>query len=585
MEDGGVTMFSIIRRITNLAGEYRPRLIASYILSIIEAFVKQIPVFMILYVLIQIADGSLEAKGIWLTLCIILVSLILGIVLKYYKEVKQNNCGYSMFARERMNVGDLIKKLPMAYFNENNTGNLTSVVTTDIKFIEETCMNTQLSTVVTSAINLVATIVILAFFSPVTALIILATCLLVAVIFNRLQKIAKENSDKVVDAQKDVINGVVEYAKGMQVIKAFHLVGNKQRKTDALFAKLRDAQIGFEKKFIPPLKLADSVIAVSIGSIVYFAAGVIAGDASGLALALLLIIFSFEIYTPLSTLVSISADVRMTEASLRRYEEVMSQDPIADADQMVKLQNHDIEFKNVSFAYEEKPVIQDMSFIAKEKSMTALVGKSGCGKTTVCSLIARFWDVSEGHILLGGVDIRKMPYEQLTSNISMVFQQVYLFNDTVYNNIAFGNVNTTKEQVIEVAKKARCYDFIMDMPSGFDTVIGEGGETLSGGERQRISIARAILKDAPIVLLDEATASIDPDNEHFIQEAISELVAEKTLIVIAHKLTTVIGAQQIIVIEDGKIKTCGTHDMLLKQEGLYKELWNKRKKSRSWQIG
>ena len=578
-------MFSIIRRITNLAGEYRPKLITSYILSIIEAFVKQIPIFMILYALIQIADGTLEVKDVWLMLCIIIASLVLGIILKYFKEVNQSACGYSMFARERMKIGDLIKKLPMAYFNENNIGNLTSVVTTDIKFIEETCMNTQLSTVVTSAVNLIATMVMLAFFSPVTSLIIVATCLLVAIIFNRLQKIAKENSDKVVDAQKDVIDGVIEYAKGMQVIKAFHLVGDKQQKTDALFAKLRDAQIGFEHKFIPPLKLADSMIAVSIGSIIYFAAGFVAGTASGLALALLLIIFSFEIYTPLSTLVSISADVRMTEASLRRYEEVLSQNTIADTNQIVELRNNDIEFKNVIFAYEEKPVIQNMSFVAKEKSMTALVGKSGCGKTTVCSLIARFWDVSDGQILLGGVDISKMPYEQLTSNISMVFQRVYLFNDTVYNNIAFGNANATKEQVIKAAKKARCYDFIMEMPDGFDTVIGEGGATLSGGEKQRISIARAILKDAPIILLDEATASVDPDNEHFIQEAISELIAEKTLIVIAHKFTTVMGAQQILVIEDGKISARGTHDMLLNQKGLYMDLWNKRERSRSWQIG
>ena len=250
-----------------------------------------------------------------------------------------------------------------------------------------------------------------------------------------------------------------------------------------------------------------------------------------------------------------------------------------DTGKQVKLKNHEVEFKDVNFAYEDNPVLKNINFVAKENTITALVGKSGCGKTTICNLIARFWDCDAGQILLGGVDIRDMSFEQLISNISVVFQRVYLFNDTVYNNIAFGNTNATQEQVIEAAKKARCYDFIMEMPNGFETIVGEAGATLSGGEKQRISIARAILKDAPIVLLDEATASIDPDNERFIQQAISELVAKKTLIVISHKLTTIKNADQILVIDNGEIVERGLHNELLTKEGLYHKMWNKRTKA------
>lgn len=571
-------MLQILKRMTRLAGVYRNNLTIAYVVSFFEAIAEKVPVFMILYALMKMTADTLTRRDFWIVLGCILCSLVIAVILRFVQEKNQSGSGYKIFAGERLHLGEKIKRLPMSYFTEGNMGNLSAVISSDIKFIEEMGM-TQLTTIVTSLITLGVTLLMLVFLEPVIALIMLVTCFLVSLIFRQIQILSKKHSRNVQECQKEATAAVIEFIKGMQVIKAFHLTGDKQERTNGCYRRLSEAQFDYEKKFVGPSVLADSVIAVSIGGIIITAALFFGKDTMSLAMLLMLTIFAFEIYRPLSSLVNISAEIRLMEASMDRYEKILEEKVIPDTGREADLVNHDVVFEDVSFAYEDKPVLQNISFAAKENSITALVGKSGCGKTTICNLIARFWDGESGRITLGGVDIREMSYEQLISNISMVFQRVYLFNDTIYNNIAFGKAETSKEQVIEAAKKARCYEFIMAMPEGFDTVVGEGGATLSGGEKQRISIARAILKDAPIVLLDEATASIDPDNERSIQQAISELIAEKTLIVIAHKLTTIKDADQILVIEDGKIADCGTHDQLVEKEGLYQKLWTKRSRA------
>ncbi|MGL6199290.1 MAG: ABC transporter ATP-binding protein [Lachnospiraceae bacterium] len=571
-------MLQVIIRMTRLAGEHKNNLKIAYTAGFFEAIAGKVPIFMILYALMQATEDKLTKKDFWIILITVLASLVIAVILRFVQEKNQSGSGYKIFARERLNLGEKIKRFPMSYFTEGNIGNLSAVITTDIKFIEEMGLS-ELTKIATSVIALLVTLLMLAIFSSVIALIMLITCILVALVFNKIQTLSKTHSKNVGEHQREATSAVIEYIKGMQVIKAFHLVGEKQKRTSTYYKKLSDSQYDYEKKFVPPAVLADSLISISIGIIVSVSGLALTNGTMELAMMLLLVIFAFEMYRPLSNLVNISAEIRLTEASLNRYEEVLNEKTISDTQQEVKLKNFDIEFKDVSFAYENKPVLQNISFTAREKGITALVGKSGSGKTTICNLIARFWDSSEGQILLGGVDIYEMSFTQLISNISMVFQRVYLFNDTIYNNIAFGNADATYEQVIQAAKKARCYDFIMAMPDGFDTMVREGGATLSGGEKQRISIARAILKDAPIVLLDEATSSIDPDNEHFIQQAIGELVAEKTLIVIAHKLTTIQHASQILVIDNGRVSERGTHDELVVKEGLYQQLWNKRSKA------
>ena len=568
-------MLQVLKRMTRLAGKYRKNMYTAYIVSLFEAIAEKIPIFMILYALMQATTGTLTMNDFWSVLTMVVCSLVIAVMLRFVRENNQSGSGYKIFARERLNLGEKIKMFPMSYFTEGNIGNLSAVISSDIKFIEEMGMN-QLTTITTSMITLAITLLMLTLFSPMIALIMLVTCVLVAFVFTKIQKLSKMHSKHVQECQQEATSAVIEYMKGMQVIKAFHLVDDKQERTKRLYKELSNAQFDYEKKFVVPAVLADSLIAISIGAIISFVAFSLSQGTMALAMMLMLTIFAFEIYRPLSSLVNISAEIRLMESSLDRYEKILKEKKMSDTGREVKLKNHEIAFKNVSFAYEKNSVLKDISFVAKENSITALVGKSGCGKTTICNLIARFWDCDAGQILLGGVDICEMSFEQLISNISVVFQRVYLFNDTIYNNIAFGNATATYEQVIEAAKRARCYDFIMELPEVFDTVVGEGGATLSGGEKQRISIARAILKDAPIVLLDEATASIDPDNERYIQQAINELVSEKTLIVIAHKLTTIKNAGQILVINNGEIIERGVHDELIAREGLYQKMWDKR---------
>ncbi len=571
-------MLQVLKRMTLLAGEYRKNLYVAYIVSVFEAIAEKTPIIMILFALMQLTSGRLSRKDFWLILVIVLCSLVLAVLLRFVREKNQSGSGYKIFARERLNLGEKIKRLPMSYFTEGNIGHLSAVITSDIKFIEEMGVN-QLTTITTSMITLVVTLVMLAFFSPVVALIMLVSSFLVALVFAEIQKISQRHSKHVQECQEEATSAVIEYVKGMQVVKAFHLIGEKQERVNHCYKKTSEALFDYEKKFVVPAVLADSLIALSIGVIISLASLLLLRESMSLALMLMLTIFAFEIYRPLSGLVNISAQIRLMESSLDRYERILKEETLPDTGRQVRLNNHEIEFKNVSFAYEDNRVLKNISFVAKEKSMTALVGKSGCGKTTICNLIARFWDCDTGQILLGDVDIREMAFEQLISNISVVFQRVYLFNDTIYNNIAFGNRKASREQVLEAARKARCYDFIQEMPDGFDTLVGEAGARLSGGEKQRISIARAILKDAPIVLLDEATASIDPDNERHIQQAINELVAEKTLIVISHKLTTVKKADQILVIDGGEIVERGRHDELVAKGGLYRKMWDKRTKA------
>ena len=568
-------MFQVLKRMSRLAGEYRKNLITAYIVSFFEAVLEKAPVFMILYVFVRITAGALQTADFWFVLSVVLCSLVISVFLRYIREKNQSGSGYMIFARERLNLGEKIKRLPMSYFTEGNIGNLTAVITSDIKFIEEMGI-TQLTTITTSFITLLVTLVMLAFFNPYIAFVMFCGCLLVTIVFREIQKIAKKHSAAVQEQQQRTTSAVIEYIKGMQVIKAFHLVGDQQKRTSALYCTLSNTQFEFEKKFVVPAVISDSIIALSIGAVIGILALSFQNGELTLPAFLMLIIFSFEIFRPLSSLVNVSAEIRLMEACLDRYESVQQERTITDVESKREIKNFDIEFRDVSFSYKDSPVLQNVNFHARAKAMTALVGKSGSGKTTICNLISRFWDCQDGQILLGGVDIREMSFEQLISNISVVFQKVYLFNDTIYNNIAFGKINASREEIMEAARKARCYDFIMALPDGFDTMVGEGGATLSGGEKQRISIARAILKDAPIILLDEATASVDPDNEHFIQQAIGELVAEKTLIVIAHKLTTIRNASQILVLDNGKIVESGTHDELLGKNGIYKKMWEKR---------
>ena len=390
------------------------------------------------------------------------------------------------------------------------------------------------------------------------------------------------------DQSEHLTDAVLSFAEGISVIKSYNLIGEKSEELTGNFRRSRDTSTAFERKMTPWTRGLNILYAVGIAAI--FALSVWLQQSGSLSLPYLLgvLLFVFDLFSPLKALYGEASRLTVMNAALDRIEAVLNETELPDKG-TAHIPNEssgspEICFDNVTFAYQDKEVLHNISFSMQKNTMTALVGPSGGGKSTIANLLARLWDVKSGRVVIRGVDIRNVPLAELMDQISMVFQRVYLFQDTIYNNISMGKPDATEEEVYEAAKKARCYDFIMALPDGFQTVVGEGGATLSGGEKQRISIARCILKDAPIVILDEATASVDTDNESYIQEAISELVKGKTLLVIAHRLNTIQNANQILVIDNGQIAQHGTHEELLEQPGIYQDFVNIRKNAAGWSL-
>lgn len=576
-------MLSIVTRLLKLAGEYGSRIKIAFVISFFEGIFAKVPVLLVLYILIKMVENTVTLSDAWIVGVTIIASVILRAIAKRLVDGFQSGTGYQLFARERMRIGDRLKRFPMGYFSKGNIGNINAVITSDLEFIEAFSMQT-LSVVVNAYLSTIIGLTLLTVLDYRIGLISIVTIILALLALKNLNKVVEYHSGLRQEAQSRLISAVLEYVKGMTVIKSFNMVGERAEKINREFKESRDAAIDFEKKFIPPGLRFKNSFTFGIGLTILVASYFALHQTLNLSLLLMLVIFIFELYLPFKALGDVSAQVRIMEAGLDRYEAINNVKIIDEAGREIRLNRFDIEFKNVGFAYEQKEVLRNISFKVPEGSMTALVGKSGCGKTTIANLIARFWDVQKGEVLVGGVNVKEMTCDSLLKNISMVFQKVYLFNDTILNNIKFGKPDASMEEVIAAAKKARCHDFIKELKDGYDTMVEEGGTSLSGGEKQRISIARAILKDAPIILLDEATASVDPDNEEQIQLAISELVKDKSLVVIAHKLSTIKNADQILVIDQGKISQQGTHQELIDKKGLYSDFWQRRVKARSWKI-
>ena len=483
--------------------------------------------------------------GIGLVLCIAVEA-----VFEHITNVLQSATGYQVFADMRMRLGDHLRKLPMGYFTEGNIGKISAVLCTDMVFIEECCMGV-LSELVTFMISQGLMILMMFVMDIRLGIAALAVIIAFVIVGNLMMKTTLEHSKTKQEGSESLTEEVLDFAEGIGIIKSFNMLGEKSKSLSNEFNKSCKESIGFEENYGPWARA------------LYLTYGI--GTSFMLAVAGLL----YANYGQITRLT-------VTAASLDRIEEVFEAEELHDSGDIALSKNANktqndlvVEYSDVSFGYTEKNVLNNISFDMKKGEMTALVGPSGGGKSTIASLLARFWDIKDGTIKVDGKDIKNVSLGSLMDKISMVFQRVYLFQDTIYNNIAIGRPNATREEVIEAAKKARCYDLIMSLPEGFDTVIGEGGASLSGGEKQRISIARCILKDSPIVILDEATASVDADNECAIQEAISELCKNKTLLVIAHRLKTIKDADQILVISDGRIIERGNHNQLMEKDGVY----------------
>ncbi len=581
-------MFRTVKRIINWCGEFKGKLYLGFVMTFFSHIFTAMPVALAAYVIgllfESVRSGAIfDASWIWKCLVIQVVLVFFRFLFDYFRARLQEPIGYQLTARDRLAVGDAMKRVSLGYFQQVSTGNILSSITTGLSTLENMGIR-MIDNFVGGYLNFLVIFVCLLIVSPVAALIALVAAAASLGFMLVISHYSRINSPVEAKANKDMTGAVIEYARGLSVVKSF---GKGGASMDAVTKAVRDSKrihIKIEWGYVPANAL--HLLALKCGSVglAFAAAAMCVSGQMDLTKTLVFIFYSFSIFASLEPISDSAHTLGVIDDAMNQLDALKGEHFIDSNGKDVKLDHYDIEFKDVDFGYDSRKVLQDVSFRIPERTTTAIVGPSGSGKTTICSLIARFYDPQRGSISIGGHDLREFTCDSLLSNISMVFQNVYLFNDTIRANICFGKPDATESQMIEAAKKARCHDFIMALPNGYDTVVGEGGGTLSGGEKQRISIARAILKDAPIIILDEATASIDPENEHLIQGAISELTKGKTIITIAHRLATIQNADQILVVDDGRIVESGTHDELVAHDGLYRRFMSIREKAEGWHI-
>lgn len=571
-------MIKILHRLVERTGKYKGRIRLSYLTSLLKGIFKQVPMVLSFLVVAAFMEGEMTKEKCLYVGITIAASVLLQILFEHLTNVLESAAGYKVFADMRMELGEHLRKMPMGYFTEGNLGQISSVLSTDMVFIEENCM-TVLGELVAFMISQGLMLIMMFALDIRIGALSCVVVFLISLIGNLMHKNTLDHSEKKQENAKKLTDAVLDFAEGIGIIKSYNMLGEKSKKLSDNFKESCDESIAFEIDYGPWAKRLWITYGLGTVAVIAFAGWLASIGAISNAYLMGVVLFSFEMFIPVKSYYGQIARLTVTSACLDRIDALFKETELPDTGTkkipalLAKdSKDSEIEYKNVTFGYTDTDVLKNVSFDIKKGEMLALVGPSGGGKSTIANLLARFWDVNSGKIMVRGTDIKDVPLGNLMDNLSMVFQRVYLFNDTIYNNIAIGRPTATKEEVIEASKKARCYDFIMQLPNGFDTVLDEGGSSLSGGEKQRLSIARCILKDSPIVILDEATASVDADNEKAIQDAISELCKNKTLVVIAHRLKTIRNADKILVINNGGIEECGNHEELMKLGKTYAKM-------------
>ncbi len=572
-------MFALISRMLRLSGRYKKRIQLAFVCAFVEQILSKMPIFFAFLVLAGFASGTMSGARCLAVGAILVCVVVLQAVVHYASDRLQSAAGYMIFADQRIALADHLRRLPMGYFTAGNIGKISSVLSSDMVFVEEVAMST-IANMMSYLLSAGVLMVFMFWLDWRLGLIALAVTLLANVVARRMNAVSLKEAAARQEQGERLTDAVLSFVEGIGVIKSYNLLGAQSAALTENFARSRDVNAAFERRMTPWTTGLSILYGAGIAAI--FGLAVYLEQTGALSLAYLLgvLLFVFDLFGPLKALYGEATRLTVMDAALDRTCDVLVETELPDtgtAHLPETTAGDEIVFEDVSFSYDGKnDVLHDISFAMPPRTMTALVGPSGGGKSTIANLLARFWDVGTGCVKIRGVDIRDVPLAELMDQISMVFQRVYLFQDTIYNNIAMGRPDASEKEIIQAAKKARCYDFVTALPDGFQTIVGEGGATLSGGERQRIAIARCILKDAPIVILDEATASVDVDNERYIQEAISELVRGKTLLVIAHRLHTIRDADQILVVAGGRIAQCGDHASLSDQPGIYQDFVQKR---------
>lgn len=577
-------MFKYLLKFIKFAGKQRKHMIIALVFGLLQSIFTAFSLLATAYALQNMIEGTATMSTVWSAFGIVGGGVLLAAVCNYFSTQFLTYSGYTIAANARIRIADKLKYAPMGYFNEHNLGQIANTATNTAESLQDTLTRCLLLTTKGLFMALVITISLLVFDWRIG---LVAACgfVLFLVINHFLHKAGEKNSDRKTVSGDRAVEAVLEYVQGIAVIKSYNLTGKANKKVTSAIKEDRDVNYALEKNYIPFMALQG--VAVKLAGVAIIAVSVWFYTQLSMPLftALVACIASFMVFNDLDSGGNMSALLRVAANSIDKIEAAMNL-PVMDINgKEITPAKTDIAVRNVDFSYDKRKIIDGVTADIPARSSLAIVGGSGSGKTTLCNLILRFWDVDKGSISLGGHDVREYKLDSLLKNYSMVFQNVYLFNDTIANNIRFGKPDASMEEVIEAAKKACCHDFISALPDGYDTVIGEGGASISGGEKQRISIARAIIKDSPVIILDEATANVDPENEWMLQNAIRELTKSKTVIMIAHRLKTVRHADKIIVLDGGKIVEEGTHKELLAKQGKYAEFIAMREKSVGWKLG
>ena len=578
-------MFQTLKKFFAFCGaDNRKMFVASIWLGVVSAICSAMRIPAAAIVIQALLDKNVTMATLWTSLGVIVVSLMVTIAINMKSTMLQTEAGYRACANKRIEIAEHLRYLPMGWFNDNSLGEVTSVTTNTMENMANVA--TRVVMVTTRGFLTSGIIAVMMFlFDWRMGLITLAGLVLFFAVNAAMQRAEQALAQRKFNADERLVSKVLEYVQGIAEVKNFDLTHDSTTQVHAAVEEARRASFGMELPSVLYM-LAQFVInkltgiAVCAAAIAFYFGGTMA-----LTNCLLMLICSFILFEQLDSADSFSSLFRSIDIGVDKANAILSVEPMdIDGEELTPPEHENIALHHVDFSCDSKAILRNVSLTIPEKTTVAIVGPSGSGKTTLCNLMARFWDVQSGSVSLGGHDVRQYSYDSLIRNFSFVFQRTYLFSDTIANNIRFGKPDASLEEVKEAAKKARCYDFIMTLPEGFDTVIGEGGATLSGGERQRISIARAIRKDAPIIILDEATANVDPENEKELMEAVAELTHNKTVIMIAHRLKTVRHADQIFVLDHGQIVQHGTHDQLVAVDGIYRRFVVERQQAAGWKV-
>ncbi len=561
----------------------RNKFYISALLGVLEAIFTAMKIPAAFVAIKAVLYNNIDAKAIITVIALMQISTLGKMCVNRFSSMLQTEAGYDTCALKRIEIGEHLRYLPMGYFNDTSLGHITSVTTNTMEQTGDIATR-AIMMVLQGGITTVIVALLMFFFDWRIGLIALGG-IGVFLLVNRWTNISVARvADEKLASDRDMVGVILEYIQGIAEIRNYNVIAQNQSRVHRAIERKKKADIRAEIAAIPAVGVQNLIVKLIGVVIAGMSVFLYLHGSMELVYAITMLLCSFIVFESLDLAGTYTALLKIIGKGVDLANEILNIEQMDIDGETIIPDNRDIHVEHIGFAYENRKIIDDVTLDIKENTTTAIVGPSGGGKTTITSLIARFWDVQDGEVTLGGRNVRDYSFDSLMENFSFVFQRVYLFEDTIANNIRFGRPEASMDEVMEAARKASCHEFISALPNGYDTVIGEGGATLSGGEKQRIAIARAIMKDAPIIILDEATANVDPENEKELTEAIENLTKQKTIIMIAHRLKTVRNADQIVVIDKGKIVQKGRHEELAAQDGIYRNFITGRKQAVNWKL-